>query len=292
MKYFTKEYYTMERLSYANQYIKKSKTAEHKDENFYQRMYKKQYAIFLYLEKNSPWYQDPIKELQKIDDYINEPKITDEERNRRIEFKKVHEYMNRERIQSGIVFDFDEESCKQKFAERNNAQIAIYSRLPQKILDKIADIRVFSLGYASAEVKQLLRPYCAKLRRTVRQIKEKAYNETDEAENHLTNKLGLNEYGDCLLTGIEEKDGDIYLKSEDNDYLLIKEGEIIEGKEKTIYSYNKDIPDCPWSRIIAAELHRIEDKFELHLLVSNSNKTEKEELWYLTIRGTDILENN
>lgn len=293
MKYLTKEYYALEWLSYTNHRVKKSKTAERYDEKFYERMYQKIYTIFETLEKTCDWYQDPKEELQRIDDYINEPNISDEERNRRIAFKKVHVYMNRERIESGTVFEFDKEVCKRKFEERNRALVALYSRLPQEILDKIADIRIFALGCASMEVKQLLRPYCAELRRTVRQIREKAYAETDEAEKYLSDLLGLNEYENesCPIMGIEEKDGNLYLKGEDNDCLLIKEGKIIEGKEKTIYPYHKDIPNGSWSRIIAAELHRVDHRFEIHFLVSNGNEIEKEDLWYLTISGAEILKN-
>lgn len=119
MKYFTKEYYVSEWLTYANEHVKKSKNAERRDEKFYRRTYDKIYTIFAKSAKMCSWYQDPIEELRKIDNYINEPNITDEERTRRIEFKKAHEYLNRKRIQSGKVFKFDEELCRQKFIERN-----------------------------------------------------------------------------------------------------------------------------------------------------------------------------
>ena len=235
MKYFTKEFYALERLSYANRYVKVSKSAERKDEAFYRRVYEKRYAVFAGFEKA-----------------------------------------------------FDAELCKRKFTERNSELTAIYSKLPKEISDKIADMRVFALGYASAEVKRLLRPYCAELRHIVRQTRKNAYAETNEAEDRLSRPLGLSEYDDRLITEIREKDGDVYLKIEDI-YLLFKAGEITEGKEKKIYPCTVYAPNSPWSRIVAGELHANGDKFETHFLISNVDETEKEDLWYLTVRGTDVL---
>lgn len=290
MKYLTKEFHTCELLSYANSHVRKSKKAEQKDETFYRRTYEKIYAIFEGFSKSCDWYRDTEEELKKIEEYVNEPNITLEERKRRIEFKKMHEilYDNRNKT----VYPFDEELCAEQFEERNRELIAIYSQLPQEILSKIADVRVFALGYASAEVKKLLRPYCAKLQKTVKKIKDKAYFETNDAESGLTQELDLNEYNEYLLMGIEEKGGNIYLKTENNDCLLIKDGEILEGKDKVIFPYDESKPNCPWSRIIYAELHRIDGKFELHFLVENSDTIGKADLWYLSISGTEIIDIN
>ena len=289
MKYFTKEFYVWERLSRISFTLKKSKRAEQKDENFYQRVYNKKYAAFTDLEKTSDWYRDPNEELKKLDDYINEPEISDAERAVRRKIRDFHVILNAKRIESGIYFEYDEESAKRRFDERIRAKIELCRQLPKEILDKVADIRMLALEYASEEVKQLLTPYCAKLRRTVQRIREKACAETNKAESYLSNVFGLNGYEDYLLTGLEEKDGDIYIKGERLDELIIKQGEIIEGKGQTIYAYNADRPNSPWSRVIATELHRTADKFELHFLISNSDEFDREELWDLTIRGVDVL---
>ncbi len=290
MKYLTEEFYTLEILSYANSHVRKSKKAEQKDENFYRHTFEKVYAIFERFSKSCDWYHDTEEDLKKIEEYVNEPNITLEERKRRIEFKKMHEYLYDNRNKT--VYPFDEALCKEQFEERNRFLASVYSQLPQEILSKIADIRVFVLGYASAEVKKLLRPYCAKLQKTVKEIKNKAYSETDEAERYLSQEFGFNEYEEFLLSGIEEKNGNIYLKGEENDCLMIKNGKILEGKDKIIFPYDGNKPNCPWSRIIYAELHRINDKFELHYLVENSDTIGKADLWNLTISGTDIIDIN
>ena len=290
MKYLTKEFYALELLSYANSYVRQSKKAEQKDESYYRHIYKKIYAVFESFSKSCDWYRDPKEDLKKIEAYINEPNITLEERKRRIEFKKIHERLHDNRNRT--VYPFDEELCAIQFEKRNHRLASVYSQLPKEILNKIPDIRVFALGYASAEVKRLLRPYCAKLQKTVKEIKDKAYSETNDAESYLTQELDLNEYNEYLLMGIEEKGGNIYLKSENNDCLMIKSGEILEGKDKVIFPYDGSKPNCPWSRIVYAELHRINGKFELHFLVENSDVIGKVDLRYLTISGTEIIEIN
>ncbi len=90
-----------------------------------------------------------------------------------------------------------------------------------------------------------------------------------------------------MITGIEETEEGIYLKGERGG-LFVKEGEIVEGKEKEIYEYDEDA-DGAYSRILCAELHRIRDRFELHLFVSNCDEYDREDLWYLTVSGSDIL---
>lgn len=290
MKYFTKEFYITEWLSYANRYVKKSKGAEKKDEAFYRKQYDKQCAIFVQHDRMSDIYRDPAEELRKIDEFVNEPNISDQERKRREEFKETHLYLYGDKLNRKVC-PFDEEVSRRKFAENQKTRIAIYGNLPKEISDRIADIRVFALGYASEEVKQLLRPYCAELQREVKRIKDAACAETDEAESFLSERLGLNDYEDFVIMGMEEKDGDLYLYGTDQDCLVVKNGEITEGKGTPVYPYDENDPNSPWSRVVAAELHRAGEKFELHFLVSNCNEFDAEEIWELTIRGTDVRGN-
>ncbi len=41
MKYFTKEFYVLHRLSEATHFVRKSISAENKDEEFYKKLYRK-----------------------------------------------------------------------------------------------------------------------------------------------------------------------------------------------------------------------------------------------------------
>ena len=290
MKYFTKEFYTLQRLAFANNYLKTSKKAEKKNDKFYQRIYDKRCDFYVNNERRCEPYIDPKEELRKIDEFCNAPDISDEERSRRLEIRKAHLYINRERIESGIFYDFDEQTVKRQFAERQNIEIETYRHLPKEILDKIADIRVFALGYASAEVINLLRPYCEKLRKAVKQIIDTAYAETNKSEKLLNAKLNFNDYETVPVLSLKEIGGDIYLESEDNEYLVFKGGKILEGQGHRIYPYNSHIPNSGWSVINTAELHSTENEFEANFLISNLNEIGQEELWYLSISATDIIE--
>ena len=81
MKYFTKEFYTLQRLAFANNYLKTSKKAEKKNDKFYQRIYDKRCDFYVSNERRCEPYIDPKEELRKIDELCNAPDISDEERN-------------------------------------------------------------------------------------------------------------------------------------------------------------------------------------------------------------------
>ncbi len=287
MKYITKELIVSEWLSEVNRHLKVSKRAEKKDEKFYDSVYKKQCSVFLSNESNCSIYRDPKEELRKINEYVNESGIDEEERLKRLEFKKIHEKVNAKRIARGIKFEFDEEKAKRKFTKLLNKRIGYLRMLPQNILDRVADIRVLALGYVSAEVKKLLRLYCAELKSTVREAWAKAYLITEDAEKKLKEIIGFSSHYNLLINAVEEKDGDIYIKGEE-ETIIIENGEIIEGKGKAVYKFDDSIPNSPWSNIIAAELYCENDKFEAHFFVFECNENYEEGNWYLTVSGTDV----
>ena len=64
--------------------------------------------------------------MKKIEDYINERGIDEEEQRRRKNFKKNYLELERERIEKGIFFSFDEERAKNKFKKNINYKIKLY----------------------------------------------------------------------------------------------------------------------------------------------------------------------
>lgn len=284
MKGKTKEYYEREWLSYAEEWVKESAEAEERDEAFYAEKYEEERERFAEAERRSDKYRNPEEDARKIEEYVNEEGISTEERARRIAFREMHGKI----AGKGKRLVFDEATSKQRFEQQQKKRTELFGKMPQEILEKVADLRVLALGYASAEVKGRLKKYCAELKREVKQIKKATEAETEEAESGLTKRIGVNDLGGCIITGIEEREGGIYINGEEGG-LLIVEGKIIEGKEKEIYA-NEIETDGACSRILCAELHRIRDRFELHLYMSNSDEYDREDTWYLTLRGSDILE--
>lgn len=290
MKYLTKEWLLKYELSFVNRLTKKAKRAETFNEKFYRQVYAQAYGKWRAIEKNLPIYRDPQEDLKKIEDYINERGIDEEEQRRRKNFKKNYLELERERIEKGIFFPFDEERAKNKFKKNINYKIKLYEHFPQEVLDRIADIRVFALHYASAEAKKILRPVCAKFRRDCEKMQDIAAEETRKAEKYLSQTLELNLIGETLLEEIKEENGGIYLYFENKNCLFINNGKILERETNNIYRYDAYDPYSGWSMICAAELYYIEGEFELHFLISNIDEEYNKNLWYLTIRGNDIKE--
>ena len=80
MKYFTKEFNTQEWLAYAQSYVRADERAVNFDEDYFNILYDKQLKNFIRQDKNNDLYIDPVKELNIIDEYVNEPNISDEEK--------------------------------------------------------------------------------------------------------------------------------------------------------------------------------------------------------------------
>ena len=290
MKYLTKEWLNTELLSYTYSQINISKKTERYDEGYYQKLYKKICGLHIAAERGEELYQDPQEELRKIEEFIAEPNLTEEECAKRIRFKRDFIYLNADRIQRGTYFKFDEKVVEQGFAVEIQQDIDLYKKLPQEILGKIADLRVFALGYTSAEVKKLLKPYCNTQRRISRRLRKIAQQETEKAEAYLSEAIGINDCTDTVILGIREQREGIYLDFDLGDSLFIENGKIIEKELKEVHRWNPNIPNSGLSIILASELHYTNKKFELHFLVENVNETNESQVGYLTLCGTDIQE--
>lgn len=116
MKYLTKEWLNTELLSYTYSQIKISKKTEKYDEGYYQKLYKKICKLYIAAERGEELYQDPQEELRKIEESIAEPNITEEERAKRIRYKRDFISLNADRIKRGTYFKFDEKVVEQDFA--------------------------------------------------------------------------------------------------------------------------------------------------------------------------------
>lgn len=289
MKYLTKEWLIAENLSLAFWDTKVSKNAEQENEKYFQKRYRECRERYRNNERNAEWYRSPQEDLKKVEEYVAEPNISNEERARREKFKQDFLYINQERIEKGTVYPFDESLFERCFENEMAKRVALYRHLPPDILSKIADIRLFALGYASAEVRRLLKSYCAQLRKECKALRNKARAETERAEQRLNKRLNVNEYGGyMMLMGSEKRGGDIYLEFDGGEGLLIKEGRVLEGENHRIFRYDADVPNSAWSRIAAAELHETNGNFELHLLLSDCDEQNASEVWCYTVCGSSI----
>lgn len=289
MKYLTKKWYVKARLSYIDGMVRCSKLAEKFDESFYKAVYKKRYEKFERNERLRDEFRNPQEDLKKYDAWINEPNISQEEKEKRIEHKKITLFLERERFETGKYYQYDEAFTRKMFDVDLKWRLELISHLPDYILSEVVDLRVLALGYASKRVKALLRDYCKNLRREYKKMLDKAQIETNKAESKLPKRIMANEYSELMLQRIYRKDGNIFLVF-DSGTLKVVNGEIIEQQEKRLYHYKRKEPYSGWSMVLYAEVSCEDRMYTLHLLVDNKDKIGQSKYWYLTVRGTSIIE--
>lgn len=289
MKYLTREWYVKARLSYIDGSIRCSKLAERFDESFYQSVYNKRLKKFDHSERTREEFRDPQDDLKKYDAWINEPNISEEEKEKRIEHKKITLWLQKERFETGKYYQYDETFTKIMFDETLKYRIDLISHLPAYILQEVADVRVLALGYASKRVKAFLRDYCKKLRQEYKKVLDKAQIETNKAESKLPKRIMANEYDELMLQRIYQKDGNVFLVF-DSGTLKVINGEIIEREEQRLYHYKRKEPYSGWSMVLYAEVSYENGLFALHLMIDNKDKKGQSKYWYLTVQGTSIIE--
>lgn len=289
MKYLTREWYVNASLSYIDGSVRCSKFAERFDESFYKAVYQKRYEKFERNERLRDEFRNPQDDLKRYDDWINEPNISQEEKERRVKHKNIMMCLEKERFETGKIYQYDEAFTKKMFDEDLMWRMELISRLPDYILSEVADIRVLTLGYASKRVKVLLKDYCKKLRREYKKVLDKAQIETNKAESKLPKRIMANEYGELMLKRIYQKDGNIFLVF-DSGTLKVVNGEIIDREEKKLYHYKRKEPYSGWSMVLYAEVSYEDGLFVIHLMVDNKDKIGQSKYWYLTVQGTSIVE--
>ncbi len=185
---------------------------------------------------------------------------------------------------------------KQYFLEQQNFDLNFYKNLFEaelkynsrllRLLSRInEDKKILALGYASEKSIQRIQKYQKKLQNEYEKVKAYAYGKTLEACGE--KKLHTQIYNGAIFEGLEKGKDCITLKLLEGD-LIIENGEIIKGGDKPLYYYNEVWG--PESSIAAAELYRTRRGYELQLLIHNHHTDKPVDLFYLTIRCTDIAE--
>lgn len=289
MKYLTREWYIKARLSYIDGSVRCSKLAERFDKSFYKAVYQKRYERFERNERLYDEFRDPQEDLKRYDDWINKSNISQEEKERRVKQKNIMLCLEKERFEKSKIYQYDEAFTKKMFDTDLKWRMELISHLPDYILNEVADVRVLALGYASKRVKTLLRDYCKKLRREYKKVLGKAQIETNKAESKLPKRIMANDYGELMLKRIYQKGGNIFLVF-DSGTLKVVNGEIIEREEKRLYHYKRKEPYSGWSMVLYAEVSYENGLFAINLMIDNKDKKGQSKYWYLTVRGTSIIE--
>lgn len=283
MKYLTKEWEQQCESSFIISWIRASKDADQADEKKIERLYIKEQKKFIETERAAVAYVNESNNTRGkiIDTYLACPGLS---------VKKIGLLEGcKETLVMKKPMRFEEDTAEKWFEIRLRDRIALCKQtLPQDILQEIADLRLFCLGYATQSVKEKVRVYCREQKKKSEIILKETAKKIVEAEDRLDNGLKFGKYIDKPLMNLELQDGDLYIKLEDIPRLIVRDVEFIEREKEFYYRWNKNIYSSPWTYVIQSELHFVNDRYEVHFLLENKDEIGETENWYLTVSGTNV----
>jgi hypothetical protein len=160
--------------------------------------------------------------------------------------------------------DLDPELERECFAQifQNDVQ-ALKDTLPKELLDKIADVRVLALYYATEEVKEKLVGWCEQNEKIMRETPEAYWREFEKqfGENAPAFIKELNLH-DCEVQSCERIGQDVVLH-------IDNEGGFTDIREIRMKNCEVLMQDAPLSgaRCLYEEIYRTGERFEIHFLM-------------------------
>lgn len=164
--------------------------------------------------------------------------------------------------------------------------LSLYNRLPQSIIQNIADMRLLALGYATEDNISAIKKHCLKLKEQCDYIWGDAYNCADEIENKLNQQINLENYEQDALCDVKETDGNVFMFFSVHRPLLIENAEIIERETPTAKQVTEWRSNT--TEVCAAELSFDGGKYTISFLLESFNDLNETRLWYLTVSGDRI----
>ncbi|WP_282804712.1 DUF4085 family protein [Clostridium tetani] len=234
MKYFTKEWYKLSQNTSYHISLEEEKSAEVFSEEYFQELYKGK------LKRS-------LENKKRINKYIlqlgEESKIPYEPFNEEKESNKFHE-----------AFLYNQEHMKKV--------------LPEEILKKIADIKVFILDKASHEVIKAVTKFCKNNEKLVEKTFEEYQKYYEKAlktfDKHIVENINFH---DCNVIDVKQTKESLKI-------LFDNSGGFTNINEIQFENYNiikqDDILQGSWW--IYDEVYKVDDNYELHVLLQNKNK--------------------
>jgi len=163
---------------------------------------------------------------------------------------------------------FDEKKCKEEYKESMEWNFQYNAEnLSQEIVEQIADIRVFTLGYCTREVMRKLKKQSAENRREMERISDE-YKEDIVAQDIPYDIYSRVQFHDCTVTELVTGD-EVVIRFDTRggftniNKLTLVAPEIIKQDGGIVGSY--------W---LYQELYRIDNGYELHVLLGGENMPE------------------
>lgn len=275
MKYLTKEWYELCQRTGLHFGMKVNKGAAFYDEELYLKLYKRKERKFVKIQHES-YNFDPRFMLEQdgctgvpIDKFVTGEEIKEEDI---IVFHMTTE--ERESIQKMIdEYDvrppFDEKRCRDEFRyiQETYKIIDAKEKIPHELIQQIADIRIFALGYCTKKVLNQLKKISKKNEQKVNLISDE-YSKAQQAENipqYIKESFGFH---DCEVTELSV-DKNIVMRFDtrggftDLNKITFVTSEIIKQEDHIVGS--------TW---IYNELYRTENGYEAHMLFQGEDMPE------------------
>ncbi|WP_405131688.1 DUF4085 family protein [Paenibacillus sp. FSL H8-0317] len=283
MRYLTKEWYELCQQTHFHFGLRVHNGAYEFDENLFLRLYKRKEKAHVKQERElynlDPRYmlEHDGQVLTRVDKAFGEEEVTEEDQ---IVFHMQPE--QRAHIEKLIAeYDvrppFDEKKCKEEYKESMESSFQYKAEhLPQEIVEQIADIRVFTLGYCTREILQQLKKQSAHNWRRVEHT-SKEFREVMMAQNIPDEIHSRVQYHDCTVTELLTMDEVVIRFDTRGGFTNINKLTLVAPE---IIKQEGDIVGSYW---LYQELYRIDNGYELHVLFGGENMPE------LIVRCADIL---
>lgn len=283
MKYLTKEWYKLCQRTCLHFGMKVIKGASVYNEELYNRLYKRKENEFVRVQHN--FYDFDPRIMLEDDGKVFKPLmiLSNSEMFEEDEIVYHMPIEERERIQKLIEeYDvrppFDEVKCREEFRDIQETFkiIQVKEKLPMELIDQIADIRLFALGYCTRKVLNQLEGISNENEMKVNSISKECMNaqQAEKIPQSIKEAFGFH---DCRVTDfIVDKDIVMRLNTQGGFTDLNK----ITFVSSEIIKEDKFIVGSVW---IYHELYCMENGYEAHILL------ERNELSELIIRCKDIV---
>lgn len=173
---------------------------------------------------------------------------------------------------------FDEKKCGEEFRAAHEAAInETVAMLPRELVQQIADLRVFALGYCTQEILTHLKFLSQANKKEVNRILN-AYYKTQQAENVSSSIRERFAFHDCEVTEYSVDENNVVMRFDTQGGFT--DFNMITFVAPEIIKEEGDIAGSIW---LYEELYRIENGYEAHMLFS------AEEMHEFIVRCKDIV---
>ncbi|MBE6886359.1 MAG: DUF4085 family protein [Ruminococcaceae bacterium] len=263
MKYMTKEWYETAQKTSFHLLLKVSKKAESFSEDYFKQLYKRKEKEWLDVRKavSEVPFEDIFPEefhAEYFDGTPIEKSIFEEME------KDYFERREQARINFQNIPAFDAALEKKNFHQSFLDHIKrLRENLPESILQKVADIRVLALDFASREIKQEITQFCkqnGKMCESAMTGYQKQYEKQFKSGiPDFAEELQLH---DCILLSCRKKGKDIVLTLDNSGSFT----NISEIRMKNSIVLTQDSPlHGAWC--LYTEIYPVDNRYEIHFLL-------------------------